>query len=451
MGDTTPTLTIHLGWAEVTDFINVQTHRATGMSGDKATINLPVEALKSPGVSFAGEVQITATEAGRLHPLFTGLVDTVKLVDEGVACIELVGLHRDLETSLIGGLVVGAGTSKVEMIYSLVRQAGLPEERIKFDGWDPGPRETFIVAAPVAALAVTGARQVGEAEFSNVNPVTMNLAGDSPLIPAFEEAACWASVTVDALTLVEAEDAGIAKLSAALDEVRAFAYFSYPVLDGELQPFDWRRTQARPRLSSVTYVGAVGSARRWLRDRVDASRLETLDLDQVSFPTSTALAARPPAKRQLDRALAEWHLSVDASTEAARLAHLWRALECYVAGVKTSSGESARLFSKQELTELRDSMLSRTAWSEDQLARLENLVGRLNEPPLLARIRSTLKADEIEIVDAEFDALAATRSMRNDLEHGRSLTAAQHRALDLAEAVANRIIVEAVASNQLGG
>jgi hypothetical protein len=450
MGDTTPSLTIHLGWAEVTDFINVQTHRATGMSGDKATINLPVEALKSAGASYAGEVRITATEAGRVDPLFTGLVDTVSLAD-GVACIELVGLHRDLETSLIGGLVVGNGTSKVEMIYSLVRQAGLPEERIKFDGWKPGPRETFIVATPVDALSVSGTRQVGGVEFSNVNPITMNLSGDSPLIPEFEKATCWASATVDALTLVEAEDAGIARLSAALDEIRAFAYYSYPVLGGELQPFDWRRTQARPHLASVTYVGAVASSRRWLRDRVDASRLETLDLDQVSPPTSTEFAARLPTKRQLDRALTEWHLSVDASTEAARLAHLWRALECYVAGVKTSSGESARLFSKQELTAVTESMRSTKVWSEDQLARLDDLVGRLNDPPLLARIRATLDADQIGVVDAEFDALVATRSMRNDLEHGRSLTAAQHRALDLAGAVANRIIVEAVVSNRPNG
>jgi hypothetical protein len=72
----------------------------------------------------------------------------------------------------------------------------------------------------------------------------------------------------------------------------------------------------------------------------------------------------------------------------------------------------------------------------------------LNEPPLLARIRATLSADEIDIVDAEFDALVATRSMRNDLEHGGSLTAAQHRAVDLAVAIANRIIVEAVVNSR---
>ena len=443
MGDAQPTLTIRLGWAELREFINVETHRAVGMSEDTATIKLPVEMLKLPGVSFAGEAQITATYGGRVHPLFTGLVDTVDVAEDGIACIELIGLHRDLAASLIGGLVVGPGTGKVEMIYSLLRQAGLPEERIKLDGWKPGPKEFFIVAAPVDALSLSTMRHVGEVVFANFNPVTMNLTGDSPLIHEFETASCWASVTVEALTLVEAEGTGIAKLSAALNEVRAFAYYSYPVLNGEVKPFDWRRTQARPHLASLTYVGAVASARRWLRNRVDGSKLETLDLDELALPTSSEHESGLPAKRQLDRALAEWHLSVDASTEAARLAHLWRALECYVAGVKASA-RSASLFSKNELTVAADSLRSTKAWSEDQLTRLEELVGRLNEPPLLARIRATLEADEIEIDDAEFDALVATRSMRNHLEHGRSLTAAQHRALDLAAAIANRIIVEAV-------
>jgi hypothetical protein len=109
------------------------------------------------------------------------------------------------------------------------------------------------------------------------------------------------------------------------------------------------------------------------------------------------------------------------------------------------------LFSKQELAAVTESMRSTKVWSEDQLARLDDLVSRLNDPPLLARIRATLDADQIEVVDAEFDALVATRSMRNDLEHGRSLTAAQHRALDLAGAVANRVIVEAVVSNRPNG
>jgi hypothetical protein len=448
MGDTNPTLTIHLGWAEVTDFVNVETHRAIGMSEDKATIKLWVDALKSPGLSFAGEVQITATEGGRVYPLFTGLVDRVSLAGDGVACIELIGLHRDLATSLMGGLVVGKGTGKVEMVYSLMRQAGVPEERIKFDGWKPGPEEQFIVAAPVAALSVSGARQVGEVAFTNDIPVEMDLTGDSPLIPEFEKASCWGWVTVSALTLVEAEGAGIAKLLAALDEVRAFAYYSYPVMNGEVKPFEWRHTQARPQLASVTYVGAVASERRWLRDRVDTSRLETFDLDDLVLRANIELGAARPVKRQLDRALAEWHLSIDASTEAARLAHLWRALECYVAGAKTESGKSTRLFSKQELSVAAGSLRSATAWSEGQRARLDELVGRLNEPPLLARIRATLSADEIDIVDAEFDALVATRSMRNDLEHGGSLTAAQHRAVDLAVAIANRIIVEAVVNSR---
>jgi hypothetical protein len=446
MGDEQPTLNIRLGWADVAAYASVKTHRAMGMSEDKATIDVPVEALRLPGVSFAGEVQITATYNGRVHPMFTGLVDTADLDDKGVARIELTGLHRDLETSLIGGLVVGEGTGKVEMIYSLLRQAGLPEARMDL-GWTPGPRETFIVAAPVPALALTKRRQVSDVAFTDVIPVTMNLSGDR-LVAEFEQASCWASTTVEALTLNEAEGGGIVKLSAALDEVRAFACYSYPVLDGAVRSFKWQRTRARPELSSLTYVGAVASPRRWLRDRVDPSKLETLDLDDLPLPTTTELGVKLPTKRQLGRALAEWHLSVDASTEAARLAHLWRAMECYAAGVNMAAVESPSLFSKDELTAAGDALRSAQTWSTLQAARIEDLVGGLNNPPILTKIRAALKADQIEVVEAEFDSLAATRSMRNGLEHGRSLTGAQYRALDLAVAVANRIIVEAVVNRR---
>jgi hypothetical protein len=75
---------------------------------------------------------------------------------------------------------VGPGRGKIEMICSMLRQAGLPEERINLDGWKPGPRESFIVAAPVDGLSLRSTRHVGEVVFANVNPVTMNLTGDRP-------------------------------------------------------------------------------------------------------------------------------------------------------------------------------------------------------------------------------------------------------------------------------
>jgi hypothetical protein len=442
MGDVRPDLNIRLGWADVTDFEHIKTNREMGMAKDKATLDLPVETLRLRGVSYAGEVHISATHNDHVHPMFTGLVDTADVDDKGIVRIELTGLHRDLETSLMGALVFGEGTANVERIYSVVRQAGWPEDRMDFD-WTPGPLETFIIAAPVAALALTKPRRVGDVTFTNVIAVTMNLPR-AGIVAEFEQASCWASTTVEALTLVEAESAGVAKLSAALDEIRAFAGYSYPILDGAVRSFNWQSTQARPSLSSLTFVGAVAAPRRWLRDRIDPSTLVTLNLDELVLPTATEEGLALPPKRQLRRALAEWHLSADAPTEAARLAHLWRAMECYAAGVNLAAVDTPSLFSKDDLTAAADALHEARVWTTDQAARIKDLVGGLNNPPVLAKIRAALKADQIAVVDDEFDALVTTRGMRNDLEHGRNLTGAQYRALEVALAVANRIIVEAV-------
>lgn len=146
MGDVRPSLNIRLGWADVTGFENVNTNRAMGMTKDKATLDLPVEALRLRGAIYAGEVHIGATYNGQVHPMFTGFVDTADIDDKGIARIELTGLHRDLEASLMGTLVCGEGTDNVERIFSVARQAGWPEDRMDF-GWTPGPRETFIIAA----------------------------------------------------------------------------------------------------------------------------------------------------------------------------------------------------------------------------------------------------------------------------------------------------------------
>ena len=49
----------------------------------------------------------------------------------------------------------------------------------------------------------------------------------------------------------------------------------------------------------------------------------------------------------------------------------------------------------------------------------------------------------IELGEGEFDTLAGTRSLRNELEHGRSLNELQHRAVERAIAVVNRVLVTA--------
>lgn len=436
MDERRPKVKISMGWGSLEDPLSLETHTALGMAADGATIVVVTEALQVAGLCYAGEVRITAELDGREHPLFVGLVNKVEVTD-GRARIELSGLQRDLESTSIGGLVVGDGTDGREVIHALMRMSGLPSERIQIEGWTGGPTESFLVAAPIAGISMSSAHPVGSALFTPTNPAQMAFpSGD--LVTDFERGDAWASSIVEAQTLLEAEALGLGAIRLGVSLLRAFAFYSYPALDDDVGPFDWNQTRSQPEVRPQVFVGSVTTSRRWLRNVVDFESVEPLNLDAVRIPDATA-AAHTLVSRRLSRALQEWHSAADATDDLDRVAHLWRSMECYTSGVKAE-----RLFTPQQLREAQSAIEALGGWSEEQRHRAHEILGRLNEAPLLAKLKRALAVDDVEVTDGEFDALARTRSLRNQLEHGTELSAAEHRSLDLALAVTNRILVKAV-------
>lgn len=429
-----------MGWADITDVLEVRTSRTVNMENDGATVVVRAAELTTPGVSFAGNVVISAVHGGLPYVLFTGVVDKVSLTDGQVAHIEVASLKRQFETTRIAGLQIGDGCDGREIIHALARQAGLADERINIQGWVPGPSETFLIAVPITGVSIGCSREIAGVLFTNTNPANLELP-DGEIRQQYLAGPCWAAALVEATTLSGAEAAGLERIRTACAVIRCASYYSYPTLDGALRPFDWRHTQVRPWMAPVVFVGSVTSRRRWLRIVQDLPNVESLDLDELAIPREKTFALGLPAKRALQRALREWHASVDANDEVGRVAHLWRAMECYVAGVR-----SERLFEPAQVRAISEAVRSATSMNSDQSARVDEIIGRLNEAPLLRKLRTAVTRDGTVITEAEFAALAATRALRNDLEHGRSLSGAQLDELDVATAVANRIIMAALAA-----
>lgn len=403
---------------------------------DGASIVLRAEALRAPGIAFCGEATITAEVDGSRHVLFTGLVERVEYDDRGTAHVTLAGLKRDFETTLLAGLQYSDCDAR-EIIFSLARLAGFPPERIQIQDWVPGPLEGFIVSVPVAGVSLFVDSHIGNVTITGKNLARLELL-TSDMSTAYLEAGVWAYAIVQARTLAEAEALGRAQIEEAITLLRAIGYYSYPTLEGVLRPFEWVATQTRPRASPVTFVGSLAARRRWLRDGADIPVTHMLDLRATDIARIGDTRRQHP-RRLLGRALDEWRKSVDALDDVSRVTHLWRAMESYSAGVSVG-----RLFSATDISKVRERLFSETGLTSAQVDRLNELVGRLNEPPLLLKLRRAMELDGVTISDDEFDALTATRSLRNDIEHGRNLGAAQQRVLEVATAIANRVLVTAM-------
>jgi hypothetical protein len=162
----------------------------------------------------------------------------------------------------------------------------------------------------------------------------------------------------------------------------------------------------------------------------------TVEAEKILTGLPTGVSACLGEDQLLSRAVREWRSAADASDDFQKIAHLWRAVECYSARSIPDD-----LFGRRERQLIRGAVAAVESWTNDQAARLDTISQMLNNPPLMVRLRLALKSDGISITDGEFDSLAATRPFRNALEHGRVLSPLQHRALDTAVAVMNYILV----------
>ncbi len=84
----------------------------------------------------------------------------------------------------------------------------------------------------------------------------------------------------------------------------------------------------------------------------------------------------------------------------------------------------------------------------EKAERVSDILGRINEPPLMARLRTALEEDGVPYNDDELALLQRLRRARNDLVHGRSRVPPSETDLRYAIAIVNRMLVYRM--NRLG-
>jgi hypothetical protein len=440
-----PSLRLRLGWEAIEHIHRAQTHRAVGASDDAATIELSVEELLRANVAYTPEAAVDALQAGSWEPLFTGLVQSVDF-DGDNAIVSLVGNQRPLQEVSLGGLVIGDGADAAEMVFSLLRTTGWPADRIVIEGWQPGPAEVFLVASPIEGVDIVDDSTLLGVTLSSTNPARTDLPTSEQLVGEFLDAGTWAYAAVEAESVFDAEVAGLNAIDLGLSAFRAISSYSYPQIVGQPRPFNRDHTRAMVTASDIVFVGSLVSKRRWLRRLTDKTAVPRLALHNVMRDIPVSITPQADIEPDLARALREWRVASESKDDLVRVTHLWRAVECYS---RRSNPEN--LFRMKERKNLLRAALTAAAWSDEQARRIEQTVGMVNSPPLLTRFRASLKADCIALPEEQFDVLRSTRPMRNELEHGRTLSPFQHRLLDNAISVANYVLLGALLTGRRAG
>jgi hypothetical protein len=129
-----------------------------------------------------------------------------------------------------------------------------------------------------------------------------------------------------------------------------------------------------------------------------------------------------------------WRRAAEENDPLAAVVALWECLEFYVSGVSID-----QLFTKPERRAVRKRATE--GLEGVQLQRTREVVGRLNEAPLLVRLRAALEQDGVPCTEGELTLLRELRQLRNDFVHGESRNLPSEADLRYAKAIVNRMLV----------
>jgi hypothetical protein len=431
-----PKVTLDVGGGHIENVEAFAIHLTMGKEGNSASAEIRTNDLGLPGIAYIGEASMDETQGTDSRRLMTGLVDRVSIEGE-ISTILIAGFHQELRETRLGGFAPSDGVPPEEKIYTILRAVGWPYARTNLGSWSPGPAEIFTVSTPIVGATLTRDHLYGDVLFTNSNPCDVE-PDNSDLREHFFGAGVWAVVSIEAETLFDAEVLGLDVIDEGVSTLRALGAYRYPTIDGAPLPYSRAQSRASVYRSNVAFVKSIASGRYWLRLAGKAETKDPLDVDNVSHEALGEFTHSSEPK-MFKRSIREWRAAADSIDDYDRVAHLWRSIECY-----SNREDNGELFSTEERKAIRAGLEGAGTWTDDQAARIKDLVATFNNRPLLQKFRMALEADEIELSDRAFEMIRATRRLRNDLEHASALSEPEHRLLDSAIAEMNYVLVTAI-------
>ena len=434
--DETDRVRINVGWGRIESAKAAEVHMTTGQEGNSATVHIQSSDLESRDIAYIGEASVEAVQGQKSTLMMTGIIEEVAVKDEE-ATISIVGSHQELREIRLGQMVASSNVPVQEQIYGILRATGWPSKRTDLAGWKPGPSERFLVSVPIAGAQLTRQRNIAGVTFTPDNPCDAGLQ-QTDVGGIFFDALMWATASVEADTLFDAEVRGLEKIDLGVSSLRALGAYRFPTFKSKVRPFKRAQARAKVQVIGVAFVLAESSGRHWLRSVARQEPTELLDIDAI-VPEEIREFLDISSDQMLNRSVREWRLAVDSGEDYDRVAHLWRSIECYA-----NHHSNEALFSEDERQAIQKALLGASSWSEKQSERLLGMGGLFNDRPLLEKLRLALDDDNIEISPVAMKQITGTRRLRNDLEHGSHLTEPEHRLLDSAIAVMNYVIASVI-------
>ncbi|MFC1482328.1 hypothetical protein ACFL51_00830 [Myxococcota bacterium] len=380
-----------------------------------ASFSLSASALDCCPVDFLTPVSIYSIEGERKDQLFVGLVDAV--VNDGRSVdFRLVASLQYLQESRTLGIGFSAETPPLEMIWFVARGAGIPPDRIKIQGFAPGPRELFEVVVPLVGANTRHPLRFGRVLITPGMAFRDCAEGLEPdeVREDFESSSLWAVTYVEADTLHEAESIGVSRVEVAVAWLQLRSQYSYSELaDWPLARFSRASTLSLIDRKSIVAVRGIASKRRCINntdrafDRAVLGLPDDADMRQSDYP--------PNLPAQIEQAVLSWRRARDAENPIEQVTALWESVEFLVSRVRLEP-----LFSKAERKKLK--RLKPEGLNDLQRKRFTSQMDRLNDTPLRTRLRELLRLEGVPFAEGELDILWTVRGFRNDFVHGRALS-----------------------------
>jgi hypothetical protein len=410
--------------AKVTSRINEPT---------SAEIVISKAALIASKPDYQAGVQIFVDTDEDQHHLFAGFTVAAEPQQAGTLITTTTDSQKLRETKT-GGLSFNRVDGR-EVIWAILRSSGMEEDKIQIEEYEPGPLEVFEVASALDGITVERPTAIGDVRLLPEGRVSCMADGLGPeeLEDRYTGGSAWAFTLKTARTLYDAETEGLREIDAALAWLTTRAHYSSVRLPkGEVRRFrrDW--TMARTSRRDVVVARGVSTGRRWLRSPLGIAYRPELIIHEIEDLESLPLP--PDISPQMREAFLAWRRAAEESDPLAAVVALWECAEFYVSGVSVD-----QLFTKPE----RRAVQNRATEGLEgvQLQRAREVVGRLNEAPLLVRLRAALDQDGVPCTEGELTLLRDLRQLRNDFVHGESRNLPSEADLRYAKAIVNRMLV----------
>lgn len=404
-------------------------------SDAKAEARITVDAFAEKAADFR---PLTVIEDAAQRT-FTGWVDRLEIVD-GIAHVWMRNGYQ-LE-GRFDRLVTGGGITPEEMAWSIGRMAGFTEDNLHIQGFTR-VADRFHVAIPTLGLSFEKEQRFGRVRITqdmSIIRAALEFVRDADWVEELLANATWAVATVDAGTLYEAEQDGVAFIFATLDRLVVESHYSFASSpDGQLLPFRREDLFTDAQAAQVALIrAATRSGRAWVRTLGELTSRRPLTKRRVEL-------VGPPVGRylQFDEAIRAWRRALVTSDRVAAASAISEAIEFYAAGSKPSlafSGEQIKAF-RTAVRSARGRDGAPLALTSEQRKRLNDLLGSLNEPSLKQLLRAALSSDGLPHTESEIAAVWRVRTARNNFVHGRSRDEPGEDDLDLARAFVNRLLV----------